>query len=73
MLIGEDPNLDAKIFIFDRLGKLLKQLSPTSEGWDGTYRGYPMPSNDYWFRVDFTEPDAARTQLTFRAHFTLKR
>ena len=71
--IGAEPNLDAKIFIFDRFGKLLKQLSPTSQGWDGTFNGQPMPSNDYWFRVDFTEPDAQRTQRTFTAHFTLKR
>ena len=71
--IGAEPNLDARIFIFDRFGKLLKQLSPTSQGWDGTFNGQPMPSNDYWFRVDFTEPDAQRTQRTFTAHFTLKR
>jgi gliding motility-associated-like protein len=42
----------AKISIFDRYGKLLKQISSTGAGWDGTYNGYLMPSDDYWFTVD---------------------
>ncbi len=73
--IGTAPNLNAKIFIFDRYGKLLKQLSPTSPGWDGTYNGQPMPSNDYWFRVEYTEPDGENQgqRKTFTGHFALKR
>lgn len=63
-----DPG--AKIYIFDRFGKLLKQLSPTDRGWDGTYGGNPLPSSDYWFRVDYTENGTAKQ---FRGHFTLKR
>ena len=63
-----DPT--AKIYIFDRFGKLLKQLSTLSEGWDGSYNGNPMPSSDYWFRVEYTEND---TKKEFRGHFTLKR
>jgi gliding motility-associated-like protein len=63
-----DPT--AKIYIFDRLGKLLKQLSPTGQGWDGTYNGNPLPSSDYWFRVEYTEDD---TRKEFTGHFTLKR
>jgi gliding motility-associated-like protein len=67
--IGEaDPS--AKIYIFDRYGKLLKQLSPTGNGWDGTYNGNPLPSSDYWFRVEYTEDN---TQKEFKGHFTLKR
>jgi len=62
----------ARIFIFDRYGKLLKQLNPLGPGWDGTYNGSLMPTNDYWFMVDFIDPldDSAKQ---FRAHFTLKR
>ena len=71
--IGVAPNLNAKIYIFDRFGKLLKQISPTSEGWDGTFSGEPMISDDYWFRVNFTEPDGLGTQREFVGHFTLKR
>ncbi|MGL2967635.1 T9SS type B sorting domain-containing protein, partial [Flavobacterium sp. XGLA_31] len=45
----------AKIYIFDRYGKLLKQISPTSPGWDGTMNGHLLPADDYWFTVDFLE------------------
>ena len=68
--IWTQPN--AKIYIFDRYGKLLKQLSPTGDGWNGTYNGEPLPSNDYWFTVEYDEPSDG-TRKEFRAHFTLKR
>ncbi|MBA3985456.1 MAG: T9SS type B sorting domain-containing protein, partial [Flavobacteriales bacterium] len=69
-IIGIASNPTAKIYIFDRHGKLLKQISPTSEGWDGTYNGNPLPSSDYWFRVEYIEDEI---QKQFRGHFTLKR
>ena len=43
------------IFIFDRFGRLLKQLSPSEDGWDGTFDGIFMPSNDYWYRVELDD------------------
>ena len=45
----ESPN-GAIIYIFDRYGKLLKELNPSLNGWDGTYLGEKMPSSEYWFR-----------------------
>ncbi|HET8737859.1 MAG TPA: T9SS type B sorting domain-containing protein, partial [Pricia sp.] len=71
-IIGIDGQPNAGIYIFDRYGKLLKQLSPVGPGWDGTYNGRPMPSSDYWFRVEYIEPKPD-TPATFKAHFTLKR
>uniref|UniRef100_UPI002629B65E T9SS type B sorting domain-containing protein n=1 Tax=uncultured Psychroserpens sp. TaxID=255436 RepID=UPI002629B65E len=68
--INNQPN--AKIYIFDRYGKLLKQLSPTGAGWNGTYNGNPMPTSDYWFVVEYNEPNTG-TRKEFKAHFTLKR
>ena len=68
--IATQPN--AKIYIFDRYGKLLKQLSPTGEGWNGTYNGAPLPSTDYWFTVVYDEPNSA-VRKEFKAHFSLKR
>ncbi|MGO3810514.1 choice-of-anchor L domain-containing protein [Mesonia sp.] len=70
-ILGLSNQLDAKIYIFDRYGKLLKQLSPNGEGWDGTFNGTAMPSNDYWFRVEYTDIDGTRKE--FKANFTLKR
>jgi len=63
---------DALILIYDRYGKLLKQLRPTDNGWDGTYNGNPMPSNDYWFSVKYTDPQSGKKQV-FRGSLTLKR
>lgn len=55
------------IYIFDRYGKLLKELDPLGIGWDGTYNGYNLPSSDYWFSVRLEDG------RTFKSHFTLKR
>jgi gliding motility-associated-like protein len=63
---------DAVVYIFDRFGKLLKQLSPTGNGWNGTYNGVNLPTNDYWFSVEYNEPINGKRK-EFRAHFTLKR
>lgn len=57
----------SKIFIFDRLGKLLKQMSPEGNGWNGTYNGVQLPSEDYWFILELT------SGKTIKGHFTLKR
>jgi len=61
------------VFIFDRYGKLLKQIGATG-GWDGTFNGKPMPSSDYWFRFEYDEPDTGvLVAKTRTSHFTLKR
>lgn len=61
---------NSRIFIFDRYGKLLKEISTKSLGWDGMYNGHPMPSNDYWFSVEYVENDISKI---FKSHFSLKR
>ena len=42
---------DSKVEIYDRYGKLIQELTPNMQGWDGTYKGNLMPSNDYWFKA----------------------
>lgn len=71
-IVGLSGQASAKIYIFDRYGKLLKQLSPTGQGWNGTYNGELMPSSDYWFTVEYMEPTTGDPK-EFKAHFTLKR
>ncbi|MFN7676673.1 T9SS type B sorting domain-containing protein, partial [Flavobacterium sp.] len=66
--LGGQPN--AKIYIFDRHGKLIKQLSSKGQGWDGTYNGQQLPSDDYWFTVDYLEQNVSKQ---FKAHFAMKR
>ena len=58
------------IYIFDRFGKLIKQLDPNGPGWDGTYNGAPLPSSDYWFTLEYVENGANKT---LGGHFALKR
>mgnify|MGYP006156890383 FL=1 len=57
------------IYIFDRYGKLIKQLRG-EEGWDGTYNQELLPSTDYWFTIDYLENG---TKKQFKAHFAMKR
>jgi len=63
--IKKYPN--SNIFIFNRYGQLLKKLSASSLGWDGTYNEKKMFSNDYWFKVDLGNG------TVFTGHFSLKR
>jgi gliding motility-associated-like protein len=69
-IVGLSSQINAKIYIFDRQGKLIKQISPASPGWDGTYNGYLMPGTDYWFKVEYLEGNIVKE---FKAHFSLKR
>lgn len=57
----------SKIYIFDRYGKLIKQLNPNEEGWDGTLNNRNLPATDYWFVLELP------TGKSIRNHFTLKR
>ena len=56
----------ARLEIFDRYGKLIKQINNLVVGWDGLYDNQPLPSSDYWYKLYYNE------QL-LTGHFTLKR
>ena len=58
------PN--TKIQIFDRFGKLIKELNPLGEGWNGLLNGEKLPTDDYWFLV------VLQDGRVFKSHFTLK-
>lgn len=60
----------ALIYIFDRYGKLIKQIRPNGPGWDGTYNGVPVGASDYWFLLIYEQGTELKE---FRAHFSLKR
>jgi len=67
-----DPQVSiSKILIYDRYGKLIKQLDPRGRGWDGTYNGEIMPADDYWFVVDLRDQNTGVVS-EFTGHFTLK-
>jgi gliding motility-associated-like protein len=65
----ENLNLLPKstVTIFNRYGKLLKEISPTSLGWNGTFNGSKLPATDYWFNLTFEDGKI------IKGHFSLKR
>jgi gliding motility-associated-like protein len=71
-IAGVSDQFNAKIQIFDRYGKLLKEIRPSSDGWDGTYNGASLPSSDYWFIMSYNDPVTGKPSL-LNAHFSLKR
>ncbi|MEH6536559.1 MAG: T9SS type B sorting domain-containing protein [Psychroserpens sp.] len=65
--ISADFQPNSQILIFDRFGKLLKEIDPLGTGWDGTFEGFKMPASDYWFVVNLQDGRA------LKGHFALKR
>ena len=60
-------NAAAVIYIYDRFGKLLKQISANGLGWDGKFKEKTMPADDYWYSIQLEDGRSTR------GHFTLKR
>lgn len=64
--ISDTFQSQTKILIYNRYGKLLKELSPLEEGWNGFFKGQLLPTDDYWFSVILEDG------RVFKDHFTLK-
>ena len=60
------PN--AKAYIFDRYGRLLRELNRANPYWDGTFSNEKLPASDYWYiiKLDDSLPE-------IRGHFSLLR
>ena len=57
--------------IYDRFGRLLKQLTQNSGGWDGTINSKVLPADDYWFSLNYLDSSGAPRE--FKSHFSLIR
>ena len=68
---GDSLQDHSELYIFDRYGKLLKQIAPNGPGWNGTYNGHDMPSTDYWFLLKYIS--ASGQAKEFKDNFSLKR
>lgn len=60
------PN--SSMSIFNRYGKLIKQIVPSNPFWDGTFEGENLPADDYWYVLKIDNATAER-----KGHFSLKR
>ena len=67
LAIRDDDFKLSPISIYDRYGKLIKQINPYGQGWDGTINGELMPTSDYWYSAKTTKGEV------LNGHFTLKR
>ena len=69
-IVGVETLPGTIISIFDRYGKLIKQIGSNTSGWNGFYNGTELPTNDYWFIAD-----VKRGNISFevKGHFTLRR
>ncbi|MFV8345347.1 choice-of-anchor L domain-containing protein [Flavobacterium sp. ZB4P13] len=69
--VWQIKNLDnlpkSTLYIFDRYGKLLKQLITSDIGWNGTFNGFTLPTDDYWFHLNL------ENGRIIKGHFSLKR
>ena len=57
----------SNVYIYDRYGRFLKQLSGDEDFWDGNYQGKPLPGDDYWFRLELEDG------RVYTGHFSLIR
>lgn len=73
-VLGVDNNFYdvIKIQIFNRHGKLLKQITNKNDvGWNGTFNGKTLPSNDYWYNAELIDKNGNIRKKT--GHFSLIR
>ncbi|MCJ7467851.1 MAG: T9SS type B sorting domain-containing protein [Maribacter sp.] len=71
---GLSTLLDPVVYIFDRQGKLLKQITDQDPGWDGTMNGQVLPSSDYWFKLTYKNTVGEQIIAKYvNSHFSLKR
>ena len=59
---------ESKVFIFDRLGRLLIEYPGSSPGWNGMINNYPATAGDYWYVIQISK-DA----VPLKGNFTLLR
>lgn len=57
---------DSRIKVFDRWGKVVAEYKASDGGWDGTYNGKKVRSDDYWYEIYVPE-----LYKYFTGHFTL--
>jgi len=58
---------DITVTVFNRYGRLITGFTGTSSGWDGTFKGQPLPASDYWFTLQLENGN------TIKGHFSLIR
>ncbi|SFZ92102.1 gliding motility-associated C-terminal domain-containing protein [Flaviramulus basaltis] len=69
--LGLDFTNASKVSVYNRYGKLVKQLNAKNGTWDGTFNGQELPDSDYWFIAELIETTG--DIITYKGHFSLIR
>ena len=69
--VGENFFSSSLIYIYDRYGKMIAKVDPTTLGWDGYYNGESLPSTDYWFTAELIDQNGNIRNR--KGHFSLVR
>ncbi|NAS11093.1 T9SS type B sorting domain-containing protein [Poritiphilus flavus] len=73
-IVGMSTLENPVVQVFDRYGKLLKQFTGDSPGWDGTFLGRQLPATDYWFKLTYTDMNGQVVEAKYLSnHFSLRR
>ncbi|MEK6154632.1 T9SS type B sorting domain-containing protein [Flavobacteriaceae bacterium 3-367] len=73
-IVGINTLENPVVSIYDRYGKLLRQMDQNSLGWDGTFNGRSLPASDYWFKLSYTNLEGQNITAKFvDNHFSLRR
>ncbi|WP_298763663.1 T9SS type B sorting domain-containing protein [uncultured Polaribacter sp.] len=65
------PN--SSINIFNRFGKLVAQIPLESGGWNGTFNGKLLSSDDYWYNITLIPADTSKPTIHKKGNFSLLR
>jgi gliding motility-associated-like protein len=69
--VNENFYTSSNIYIFNRYGKLITQINPKGEGWNGMFNGEYLPATDYWFSVELIDNNG--NIRVRKGHFSLIR
>lgn len=61
---------DMTVYIFNRFGVLITILTESQPDWNGSVNGTDLPSDTYWFQVEYTEDN---TPKIAKGYFALRR
>jgi gliding motility-associated-like protein len=63
----------SEIYIYNRFGKVIAKVDLSEQGWDGTYNGKRLPSDDYWVSIKLVPFDTTKKTIFKTGNLSLIR
>ncbi len=67
------PDTGYEVEVFDRWGTKMWRTTDTTDQWDGTYSGAPVPIGVYVYTMRHRDPCELTREISKRAHLTIVR